>query len=63
VELFNVQVEVPEPEEMVDGLQTTESPVEGEVEVEMLTVPVKPFVGETFAVKEPDDPEAKLMLD
>ena len=58
-----MHVDVPEPPEIVDGLQTTLSPVEGDVEVEMSTVPVKPFVGETVAEKELEDPETKLTLD
>lgn len=48
---------------MVDGLQMTLSPVDGDADVDRFTVPVKPFVGETVAVKEPDDPDAKLTLD
>jgi hypothetical protein len=46
-----LQVDDPEPPEMLVGLQLTLSPVEGEVEVESVTVPVKPFRPATVVVK------------
>ncbi len=58
-----MQVEDPEPPEIVVGLQFTLSPVGEEVEAERLTEPVKPFTGDTVATNEPEDPEAKLTVD
>ena len=40
---MSVQAEEPEPPGILDGLQPTVSPVEGVVDVERLTVPVKLF--------------------
>jgi hypothetical protein len=54
---------VPDPPEIVVGLQPTLSPVEGDVEVVRVTVPVKLFTGDTVVVKEADPPELNVTLD
>ena len=58
-----MQVDEPDPLEIVGGLQSTMSPVEGEVDFVRVTVPVKPFTGETVAVKEPELPELIVTLE
>ena len=58
-----LHVDDPEPPEMLLGLQLTESPVDGEAEVERLTVPAKPFWAETVALKKPASPELKVTPD
>lgn len=63
MELLRVHVEDPEPPEMLEGLQLAARPVEGEVEDERLTVPLKPFSEDTVAVKEPVEPELKVTLE
>ena len=63
VELLRLHVDEPDPPEMLVGLHTTLSPVDGLVEVDMLTVPVKPFWGETVVVKESVEPVAKVRLE
>ena len=60
---MRLQVDEPEPPEILPGLQLTVSPAEGEVEVERLTVPVKPFWAETVAVKEPVVPDLRATLE
>jgi hypothetical protein len=57
-----VQVEDPDPPEMLDGLQLTLSP-EGEAEVVRLTVPVNPFCPDTIALNVPVEPAVKETLD
>jgi len=58
-----VQVEDPDPPEMLVGLQPTLNPVEGEAEGERVTVPVKPFCPDTIALNVPVEPAAKETLD
>jgi hypothetical protein len=48
---------------MVVGLQPTLSPVEGDVEAERVTVPVKLFTADTVAVKELEPPELNVTLE
>ena len=48
-----MHVEVPDPPGMLVGLQVAVSPVEGLIEVERLTVPVKPFMPVTVTEKVP----------
>jgi hypothetical protein len=43
VEPVTVHVDDPEPPAMMVGLQFTVSPVDGLIDAEILTVPVKPF--------------------
>jgi len=57
-----VQVEDPDPPEMLVGLQLTLSP-EGEAEVVRVTVPVKPFCPDTIALNVLVEPDVKETLD
>ena len=50
---MRLQVEDPEPLGMLVGLQPMASPVEGETDVERLTVAVKPFWEVTVTVNVP----------
>ncbi len=43
----------PDPPSMLVGVQVTASPVEGDVEIVRLTVPVNPFLGVIVIVKMP----------
>ena len=52
-----MQVDDPEPPDMLVGLQLTPSPVVGLTEVEIVTVLVNPFRPLTVVVKEPVAPE------
>jgi hypothetical protein len=52
VELLRLQVEDPEPPDMLLGLQPTDSPLEGDMLVERLTVLVNPLRPDTVTVKE-----------
>ena len=58
-----MHIDDPDPPEMLPGVQLTVSPVEGEVEVERLTVPAKLFWAETVALKEPVSPDLKVTVD
>jgi len=49
-------LDVPEPPGRLVGVQLTVNPVEGDVAVERLTVPVKPFCPVTVAVNVPVEP-------
>ncbi len=53
---MSVQLDVPEPPGRLVGVQLTVNPVEGDVVVERLTVPVKPFCPVTVAVNMPVEP-------
>jgi hypothetical protein len=57
-----VQVEVPDPPEMLVGLQLTLSP-EGEAEAARVTVPVKLFSPDTITLNVPVDPAVNAALD
>jgi hypothetical protein len=63
VELLRVQVDDPEPPDMLLGLQLMVSPVVGLVEVERDTVPVKPFWLVMVVVKLPVVPALNETLD
>ena len=53
---MSAQLDVPEPPGMFVGVQSTVNPVEGDVVVERLTVPVKPFCPVTVTVNVPVEP-------
>ena len=57
-----MQVEEPDPPEMLVGLQLTLSP-EGEAEAERVTVPVKPFCPDTITLNVPVDPAVNVTLE
>lgn len=63
VELLRVQVDDPEPLDMLAGLQLTLSPDVGLVEVVKVTVPVKPFWLVRVVVKLPVVPALNETLD
>jgi len=63
VELLRLQVEDPEPPDMLLGLQPTESPPEGDTLVERLTVLVNPLRPDTVTVKELVVPALKETVD
>lgn len=53
---MSAQLDVPEPPGRLVGVQLTVNPVEGDVVVERLTVPVKPFCPVTVTVNMPVEP-------
>lgn len=60
---MSAQLDVPEPPGMLVGVQLTISPAEGDVVVERLTVPVKPFCPATVTGNMPvEPPEANERL-
>jgi hypothetical protein len=63
VELLRVQVDDPEPPDMLLGLQLMVSPVVGLAEVDRDTVPVKPFWLVMVVVKLPVVPALNETLD
>lgn len=56
-------MEDPNPPDMLAGLQLTPSPVAGLIEVERVTVPVKPFLPVMVVVKLAVDPALNVKLD
>ena len=53
---MSAQLDVPEPPGRLVGVQLTVNPVEGDVVVERLTVPVKPFCPVTVTANMPVEP-------
>jgi len=59
---MHVRVLVPEPPDIVDGLTLQLSPVDGDTEVDRVTVPVKPFTGDTMMLVDPVPPGVVLII-
>lgn len=59
---LHVSVLLPEPPGIVDGLMLQLRPVEGDMLVVRVTVPVKPFTGNTMMMADPGAPGVVLMV-